>query len=44
MAEPDCNICRDFGYRTCDLCGGIVFLPSVAEPDTCLACLQERAG
>ena len=25
MAEADCDLCRAMGFRSCDVCGNVVF-------------------
>ena len=39
MAAPDCGICADLGYRSCDVCGGVVFdVDQDAPLDLCGGC------
>jgi hypothetical protein len=41
MAEAHCGICAAVGYRTCDLCAGIVFNPVDWARDLCQNCRGE---
>ena len=38
MAEADCDLCKDLGYRSCDQCGQPVFEPTAFGPDLCGYC------
>lgn len=46
MAEPDCEICEASGYRSCDLCGNVVFEPWRSPlgilREWCAYCVEER--
>lgn len=38
MASPHCGICEYMGYRSCDLCGQIVFSVVAGQPELCQFC------
>ena len=42
MGAPHCFMCGLSGYRTCDLCGGVVFDPVDGQVDVCGDCLPVR--
>lgn len=42
MAEADCELCRMAGYRSCDVCGGPVFVAG-ALLDVCDYCRSDGA-
>lgn len=42
MAEADCDLCRMAGYRSCDLCGDVVFERGPLL-DLCPSCRQVTA-
>lgn len=39
MAAADCAVCAAMGYRSCDRCGGVVFVPHPVLGDLCEYCL-----
>lgn len=43
MAEADCELCRMAGYRSCDVCGGPVFVAG-ALLDVCDNCRADGAA
>lgn len=45
MAEPDCEVCRVMGYRSCDVCGGWVHprgLGMIPGRELCGWCLRDQ--
>ena len=38
LADADCEICEALGFRTCDLCGGLVYRPHLLLGDVCAYC------
>ena len=43
MAEADCPFCASAGYRSCDYCGGPVFVPVAGERDICAYCREDAS-
>ena len=45
MAEADCELCRMMGYRSCDVCGNVVFPANLADSpkgrELCAYCLND---
>lgn len=45
MAEADCGICLAMGFRSCDVCGNVVFPKNLEESpegrELCGYCLPE---
>ena len=39
MAAADCEICKAAGYRACDLCGDVAFVPGTLL-DLCPSCRE----
>lgn len=44
MADADCEMCEVMGYRTCDVCGGVVFIKMFNQLDLCYECRINAAG
>jgi hypothetical protein len=43
MAAADCDMCKALGYRSCDLCGGVVIKPHRLVGDVCGYCWGRKA-